>query len=142
MQQTPPARPRKPLYSVRSIAVGTLLGSLAGGAAMLWLNYRNLGYPALANRVAVIGLLFYIILVGAASLLPNEPLPGVLFIAVQTGIAYWAASGLQGRAIAYHQQQGGPMHSTLRGALAGFLAGIAVIFVMLTIILMLGTGSR
>ena len=52
MQQTPSAQPRKPLYSVRSIAVGTLLGSLAGGAAMLWLNYRNLGYPALANRVA------------------------------------------------------------------------------------------
>jgi amino acid transporter len=122
-----------PLYSVRAIAVGTILGSLAAGAVMLWLNYRNLGYPALANRVAALGGLLYLIIIGVASLLPNNPLLGVIFIALQTGLAYWTATALQSRAIAYHQQQGGPMYSTARGALVGFLAGISVIFAMLLI---------
>jgi hypothetical protein len=114
---------------------------MAAGAVMLWLNYRVLGYPALANRLAVISVFLYLVLVGAVSLLPNEPLPGVLFIALQTGIAYSAARALQGRAIAYHQQQGGPVHSVLRAALTGFVTGTAVIFVMLTINLLLGAGD-
>ncbi len=123
----------EPLYSVRAIAVGTALGSLAAGAVMLWLNYRNLGYPALANRIAAVGGLLYLIIIGFASMLPNDPLLGVVFIALQTGVAYWATTALQARAIAYHQQQGGAMHSTARGALVGFLTGITVIFAMLLI---------
>ncbi len=130
----PPTRGEAgPLYSVGAIAVGTVLGSLAAGAVMLWLNYRNLGYPALANRVAALGGLLYLIIIGIASVLPNDPLLGVAFIALQTGIAYWTATALQAKAIAYHQQQGGAMHSLARGALVGFLAGITVIFAMLLI---------
>lgn len=130
----PPSRGKAgPLYSVPAIAVGTVLGSLAAGAVMLWLNYRNLGYPALANRVAALGGLLYLLIIGIASLLPNDPVLGVGFIALQTGIAYWTATTLQAKAIAYHQQQGGAMHSIARGALVGFLAGITVIFAMLLI---------
>jgi hypothetical protein len=144
MQQESPARSGAPLYSVRGIAVGTLLGSLAAGVVMLWLNYRQLGYPGLANRVAVVALTLYAALVGATSLLPpDEPLWGVLFIALQTGIAYWAAQTLQGHAIDYHVQQGKPMHSTLRAALVGFVTGMVVIFAMLAINLLLGSvGGR
>jgi hypothetical protein len=133
MPDTPQRENTGPLYSVRAIAIGTILGSLAAGAVMLWLNYRTLGYPGLANRVAALGGLLYLIIIGIASLLPNDPLVGVVFIALQTGVAYWTATALQGKAIAYHQEQGGVMHSTIRGALVGFLTGISVIFLLLLI---------
>lgn len=134
------ARPTgKPLYSIQAVAIGTLLGSLAAGAVMLWLNYRNLGHPSLANRVAGIGVLVYVLIVGLAALLPNNLVLGTAFIALQTGVAYWTAGALQGRAIAYHRQQGGAMHSNLRGALVGFLTGMAVIFVMLLLSALMST---
>jgi hypothetical protein len=126
------------LYSPQGIAVGTLLGSLAAGAVLLWLNYRALGYRALANKVAVGVGLVYLLVIGAASALPDHIALGLLLIALQTGLAYWAAWVLQGDAITYHLAQGGALHSVPRAAGVGLLSGLAVGVVVLSIITLLG----
>ncbi len=56
----------------------------------------------------------------------------VLFIVVQSGIAYAIANALQGEAIRYHVARGGPMHSMFRAAGVGLLTGLAVLFALLT----------
>lgn len=126
------------LYTPQGIAIGTLLGSMAAGAVLLWLNYRALGYHALANKVAVGGGFIYLLVIGAASALPDHAVLGLLLIALQTGLAYWAAWILQGDAIAYHLNQGGGVHSLLRAAGVGLLAGLAVWVVVVTITNLLG----
>jgi hypothetical protein len=126
------------LYTPHGIAIGTLLGSLAAGAVLLWLNYRALGYNALANKVAIGGGLIYLLVIGAASALPDQAVLGLLLIALQSGLAYWAAWILQGDAIAYHLGQGGSVHSLLRASGVGLLAGLAVWVVVLTITNLLG----
>jgi hypothetical protein len=121
------------LYTAQGIAIGTLLGSLAAGAVLLWLNYRALGYHALANKVAAAGFLVYAVIIVVASALPDEPVLGLVFMALQTGLAYWLAWVLQGDAIAYHQAQGGALHSNFRAAAVGLLAGLAVVVLLLVI---------
>jgi hypothetical protein len=118
------------LYTPVGIAVGTLFGSLAAGAVLLWLNYRALGYHALANKVAAGSGVLYLIVIGAASALPDHPILGVAFMALQTGLAYWTAWILQGDAIAYHLTQGGAVHSTLRAAGVGVVAGLSVLLLL------------
>jgi hypothetical protein len=126
------------LYTPQGVAVGTLLGSLAAGALLLWLNYRALGYHALANKVAAGGALLYLLIIGGAAALPGHAMLGLLLIAVQVGLAYWATWILQGDAIAYHQAQGGAVHSLLRAAGLGLLAGLVVWAVVLALMTLVG----
>jgi hypothetical protein len=126
------------LYTPAGIAVGTLFGSLAAGAVLLWLNYRAMGYRALANKIAAASGVVYLIVIGAASALPDHPMLGLVFMGLQTGLAYWTAQFLQGTAVAYHVKQGGAVHSTLRAAGVGLLAGLSVLIVMTVIASLLG----
>jgi hypothetical protein len=126
------------LYTPQAVAVGTLLGSLAAGAVLLWLNYRALGYHALANKVAAGGVLLYLLIIGGAALMPDHAILGLLLIAIQTGLAYWSTWILQGDAIAYHQAQGGAVHSLLRAAGVGLLAGLVVWAVALVLMTLVG----
>ena len=118
------------LYSAGGIAVGTLIGSLAAAAVMLWLNYRALGYPRLANKVAIGSAIVYLIIVSLASLVPATPSAGIGFMALQTGLAYGATRLLQGRAIDYHLAQGGAVYSHLKGAFIGLLTGLALLLLL------------
>jgi hypothetical protein len=115
-----------------------MLGSLAAGAVLLWLNYRTLGNTRLANKVAAGGLALYLVIVTVASMLPNNLLLGTAFITLQTGLAYWSARILQGDAVQYHLTRGGQAHSILRAAGVGFLAGLSVILVLLIVSRLLG----
>jgi hypothetical protein len=126
------------LYTPVGIAVGTLLGSLAAGALLLWLNYRALGYRALANKVAVGGALLYLLIIGTASALPDHVLLGLVLMALQTGLAYWTAWILQGDAIAYHVGQGGAVHTVLTAAVVGLLSGLAVWVVVMSVMALFG----
>jgi hypothetical protein len=132
-------RSRRPaLYTPRGVAVGTLLGSLAAAAVLLWINYRALGHTRLANKVAAAGLLAYLAIITVASLLPNNLPLAVGFIALQTGLAYWAAEALQGTAVRYHLTQGGRAHSLVWAAGVGLLAGLGVVLVLLTVSSVMG----
>lgn len=129
------------LYTPHGIAIGTLLGTLAGGAVLLFLNYRALGYDALARKVVVGGLVGYVLIILVASAaLPDHPALTLLLAALQAGVAYWAAWILQGDAIAYHRAQGGGVHSSLRAAGVGLLAGLVAVPLLLLITLALGIG--
>jgi len=129
------------LYTPQAVAVGTLLGSLAAGAVLLWLNYRAMGYHALANKVAGGGALLYLLIIGGAAALPDSAVLGLLLIAIQVGLAYWATWILQGDAIAYHQAQGGAVHSLLGAAGLGLLVGLVVWAVALTLMALLGSSG-
>lgn len=133
------------LYTPLGIAAGTLLGSLAAGTTLLWLNYRSLGAGTLANKVAAAGLTLYLLVVVGASMLPNGLALGLVFILAQTGLAYWAAEALQGEVVRYHLARGSRAHSTGRAAVVGLLTGLAVTLVLVIVMSLLGltdqTGS-
>lgn len=126
------------LYTPLGVAVGTLLGSLAAGAVLLWLNYRALGYRQLANKVAAGGLVLYLVIVLTASVLPDSRPLGMALVAAQTLLAYWAARLLQGEAVGYHLARGATAQSNLRAAGVGLLTGAAAVLVLLVVTSLLG----
>jgi len=121
------------LYSLHGIVIATVLGSLAAAVVILYLNYRSLNHQSLATKTAVGGTLAYLVLIAIAAFLPDSMMLGGVFILIQTSLAYFAASQLQGSAIAYHRERGGAMHSNLRAAGVGLLAGLGIIFVFLVL---------
>ncbi len=120
----------KGLYSIRGILIATILASLAAGIFLIYLNYLNLGYDKLAKLTMRWGVVGYMLIVAAASFVPSSLTFGILFIVLQTGLAGIAADRLQGAAINYHREHGGTMHSSLRAAGIGVLAGVAALFAL------------
>ncbi len=127
---------RKPVYSIGGILAATVLGSLAAGIFLIFSNYMSLGNTRLAKLTLVWGLAGYALIIASASVLPNSPTLGALFIVLQTGLAGILADRLQGRAIEYHREHGGLMHSPLRAAGIGVLTGMVVLFVLVVLLLM------
>ena len=135
--------PGAPLYSVRGIIIGTILGSLAAGVLMLALNYLALGRANLARSVGLAGIAIFLAFIGITLLVPQTLGVALLFTAAQAFLAYFVADRLQGAAIAYHSEHGRPMHSSLRAALVGFLTGTTLFFmlILLTSLYMMITGQ-
>jgi hypothetical protein len=121
------------LYSLQGIVVATVLGSLAAAVVILYLNYRSLNSQSLAEKTAIGGIVVYLLLIGIAAFLPDSMLLGGVFIVIQTSLAYFAASALQGSAITYHRERNGAMHSNLRAAGVGLLTGVAIVIVFLVL---------
>jgi hypothetical protein len=119
------SKPELRLHSPEGIALGALLGNLAGGAVLLWLNYRALGNQRLANRVLAGGAVAYLAVVVAASVLPAGWPVTLGLIALQTGLAYGAARALQGEAVRWHLGHGGRVHALPWTSGIGFLSGLA-----------------
>jgi hypothetical protein len=129
------------LYSLQAIVVATILGSLAAAVVILYLNYRSLNSQSLAEKTAIGGIVVYVLLIGIAAFLPDSMLLGGVFVVIQTSLAYFAASALQGSAIAYHRERNGAMHSNLRAAGVGVLTGIAIFIVFLVLGTLLAIGA-
>ena len=53
--QLPDRQSGASLYSVQGIVIGTVLGTLAAGIVMLFLNYRVLGNTNLSRAIALWG---------------------------------------------------------------------------------------
>lgn len=119
------------LYSVRGIVIGTILGSLAAGVVMIYLNYRALGRASLARTVSTVGAAVFFVVMGLATLMPNTLFMALVMMVVQVAIAYFLTVRLQGEAIAYHQERGGLMHGSGRAAAVGFLTGMALFFLLI-----------
>jgi len=110
--------------------MGTILGSLAPGVVMLYLNYHALGRAGLARTIGLWGIALFLTVIGIASLVPNTAPLALLFMGIQAVIAYFLTEKLQGPAIRYHREHGGLMHSNLRAAMIGFLTGLALFFLL------------
>ncbi len=118
------------LYSVQGVVIASVLGSLAAGVVMLYLNYRTLGKVVLAQRWALWGAAIYVVLITIATLLPNTTILVVMYNVFQAVLAYFLAAQLQGAAISYHASQGGSLHSNLRAAGVGLLTGLLLLFLL------------
>ena len=113
--------------------MGTILGSLAAGVVMLYLNYLALGRANLARTVITWGAALFVAVIMIASFAPNSAGFALLFMVIQAAIAYFATERLQGAAIRYHQEHAGSMHSNLRAAGVGFFTGMALFFALITV---------
>ena len=118
------------LYSVHGIVIASVLGSLAAGVVILYLNYRTLGRTQLAQRWALWGAGIYTVLIAIAALLPGTGAVVVAYNVFQAVVAYVLAKQLQGAAITYHRTQGCSIHSKVRAAGVGLLTGIVLLFVL------------
>jgi hypothetical protein len=142
-QPSESGRTNAPLYGSRGIIIGTILGSLAAGVLMVSLNYLALGRANLAKSVGLAGIAVFLAFLGVTFLVPQTLGVALLLSAVQAFIAYFLVDRLQGEAITYHIAHGGPMHSSLRAALVGFLTGTTLFFalVMIAALYMTVTGQ-
>lgn len=129
--QTPLRPSRAKLFTPIGIAAGTVLGSLIAAAAMLWLNYRTLGYASLGHRVALGGVIAYLLMLAVASTLPAAAWISVLVIAAQAALAWWVAERLQGPAVRHHQAAGGMVHALPMSILVGLAAGLVAASLLL-----------
>ena len=120
----------KSLYSISGIVIATILGSLAAGILLIYLNYLSLGYGRLAKLTIRWGIVAYALIITSGLLIPDSRALTALFIVLQTGLAGFAADRLQGAAINYHREHGGVMYSPLRAAGLGFLTGVAMLFAL------------
>lgn len=118
------------LYTPAGVALGTLLGSLAAGALLMWLNYRSLGNRPLARKVAAAGVGAYLLMVALASMLPNSPVLASVLVGLQTFLAYQVAESLQGDAVRWHVAQGGMTHPLAWAGGIGLIAGITVVVLL------------
>jgi hypothetical protein len=132
IRQQPSGAGLPPLYPLPGIVLATVLGSFIAAVVLVYLNYRALGSRALARKAVIGGLVIYVSLLGLTVVLPRETYMSLLFIAVQSGLAYAIANTLQGDAIRYHVSRGGAMHSMFRAAGVGLLTGLAVLLALLT----------
>ena len=134
MPTSPPPRPAQlRLFSPAGIAIGTLLGSFVAGVAMIWFNYKVMGYPSLGNRIAGAGMIFYIMIITAASMAPNSPAVGVTVMLGQCALAWWAATALQGDAIGYYLAKGGTVYGLGPAALVGLATGLVAVAILMLI---------
>ena len=72
--QPQPARSAA-LYSTQGIVMGTILGSLAAGVVMLYLNYLALGRANLARTVITWGAALFVAVIMIASYGPSSRQP-------------------------------------------------------------------
>lgn len=136
--QPPDSSSAAGLYSVQGIVISTMLCSLAAAVFMLYSNYRSLGNPSLARKIAFGGGLLYLLLISASSAL--APTLGLALgaMVIQGGIAYFLASTLQGEAINYHREHGGLIYSNFRAVMVGLITGFVLLFLLVTITLVMG----
>jgi hypothetical protein len=125
------------LYTPIGVALGTLLGTLAGGVVLLWLNYRALRHPKLANRILVGGLICHLAIVATASMLPGSAWIAVGFVVLQTALAHQVAEALQGDTVRYYCSRGMAAQPLINAAAVGLLAGLAVLLLLVMLIRLL-----
>jgi hypothetical protein len=121
------------LFSPLGVAVAAALGSFIAGVALVWYNYRVLGYPKLAWRTAIAGGIFYVMVMVAAAMAPNTPIVGVAVLIGQSLVAAAATRALQGSAIEWHVAHGGAMHGTGMAGLVGLGVGIGAALLLILV---------
>jgi hypothetical protein len=121
------------LFSPLGVAVAAALGSFIAGVALVWYNYRVLGYPKLAWRTAIAGGIFYAMVMVAAAMAPNTPIVGVAVLIGQSLVAAAATRALQGSAIEWHVAHGGAMHGTGMAGLVGLGVGIGAALLLILV---------
>tara|TARA_B100000029_G_C17404423_1_gene898264 strand:+ start:248 stop:769 length:522 start_codon:yes stop_codon:yes gene_type:complete len=142
-------RASSPIYSLHGVIVATILGSFAAGVVIVCLNYMAFKRPGLAKKVAIAGLIIFIVLdlVTAAtttSFVVGSTTWMIAYIGItlgQVGLAYFAANQLQGQTIKYHFENGGMQHSNFRAAGVGLVTAFAVAFIAIFLSLLFGTGT-
>ncbi len=138
--QNPPS-PQTPasgegLYPVQGIVISTMLCSLAAAIFMLYSNYRSLGNPSLARKIAVGGGLVYLLLITASSAMTPSLGLAIVAMVVQGTIAYLLADKLQSAAINYHREHGGLIYSNFRAIMVGFITGFVLLFALVALTLL------
>lgn len=119
------------------MVIATIFGSLAAAVYMLYANYRTLGYPKLAVRIAFVGWVIYAGLIFATSRFPtNSSTTMIGFAVLQAVIAYGACQVLQGQALTYHAQHSGSFHSIWTAITIGFLATLLLVVVLMGYLLL------
>ena len=131
-----PAQPVR-LYSLKAIAVGTLLGSGLTGAFLISRNLKILGNRKLGRKVLIIGFVGIVALLFVNFLInvPNEYVraEAAAFEIGQIAIVQFAATRLIGGAITRHRANGGAFFSSWRAAGVGLLWIPAVIGIAIVI---------
>jgi hypothetical protein len=115
------------------VGVAAALGSFIAGVALVWYNYRVLGYPQLAWRTAIAGGIFYAMVMMAAAMAPNTPAVGIAVLIGQSLVAAAATRALQGTAIDWHVAHGGAMHGTGMAGLVGLGVGIGAALLLILV---------
>ena len=115
------------LYSSRSVALATFLGSVLAGGVLLAINYRRLGRCAAAVQAIVAALLGEAAMFALAYVVPDTlHIPNIAYTLLQVFLMTALTTRLQGPALRAHLEAGGHLGSGWSAAGLGLLLGVGL----------------
>lgn len=130
---TPENTQRLHLYSLRSIAIASLLGGPAAAGYILCRNFKTLGQIAQGEKALIIGVCGTLLLFLLIFLVPEtylDRIPNIWIPLLYTVIIYTLASKLQGVALQQHKENNHPFYSAWKATgIAGIFALVVTLFI-------------
>ena len=131
-------RPSYKLYSVKSIALATFLGSPVAGGLIMAINFKRLGRFTAAIHAVVWTAVFTAMILMSDFFLPDEvQVPNIAYVVVQVIAMYYLAKSLQGPAVETHQGRSGSLASAWAAAGIGIAVGAIVVGVIVGVVILL-----
>ncbi len=122
------ARPAYSLYSVRSVTLGAVLGSLLAGGIVMAINYKRLGQGAAAIHAVLWSAVATAAIIAVGIMVPDEAhIPNAAFFVPQIIGMYYVAKSLQGSAVEAHRREGGSLASSWGAAGIGILTAVVLL---------------
>ena len=116
------------LYSQRSVALGTFLGSPLAAGYLIRENYRALGKNEEGHKALLISIVLTLLLLGVPFFLIPEDIvdkiPNQLIPIISVAITYAVVEKIQGEVLNRHKENGYEFHSGWRAA------GISLLFLL------------
>ena len=120
------------VYTIRTIVISTLLGSLLAGSYMLYQNFKKFGEYKKARATVMLTIVAFLVLLACAFSPILAKIPGLVYTLVFSIITSLLAQKYQGDLIEKHIAANGKIYSAGRAIL------ICVISVLLLFTLALG----
>ena len=125
------------LFKSWQITLATFLGSPLAGGIIMALNFNRLGRQSAAVQAIVLSLLATIAIIIAALLLPDLPIPDMVYVAPQVVVMYVLSQKLFAADFSEHERRRGQWSSGWAAAGIGILTAVVIVGVLLGVIMFL-----
>ena len=120
------------VYSLRQVLIAAAIGGPLAGPILLASNYRAFGKPQSSQFTLLAGTALTLLVCLIAWLLPPD-IPRPILTMAYFALTGFAATGLQGYALATTRAAGTPLHSTWRVLGVSVISLAATFFVLLVV---------
>lgn len=124
----------RPLFDIRSMALGTFFGGPLAGGYFFYKNYKNQGHLTTGLLAIFVSIILTVILLVASAFIENLiriSLPTQTYSLIWVGIVYFLFKRFQEQKVAEHKRAGGPLYKYR-------FIGVAIVSVLIILGCMIG----